>query len=164
MPSPRRTGRPAAARWFKNSPCFHVSGLRQPPPDNVLAEILSGGAAKTMTTLTLATSEAAVYGNSFRRRRLSRFLSIVDEIIGKNATCRILDIGGRLAYWQALEPLWRDRSCHITLINLDSEPVPDGRFSSVAGDARDLSQLDDLSFDLVHSNSVIEHVGLWREQ
>lgn len=117
-----------------------------------------------MTTLTLATSEAAVYGNSFRRRRMARFLSIVDEILGKNATCRILDIGGRLAYWQALEPLWRDRSCHITLVNLDGEAVPDGRFSSVAGDARDLGRLGDLSFDLVHSNSVIEHVGLWRDQ
>jgi hypothetical protein len=117
-----------------------------------------------MTTLTLTTSEAAVYANNFRRRRLSRFLAIVDEVVAAKGNCRILDVGGRLAYWQALEPLWRDRPCHITLVNLATEPTPDARFSSLAGDARDLTQFGDLSFDLVHSNSVIEHVGPWREQ
>jgi hypothetical protein len=117
-----------------------------------------------MTTLSLSTSAAAVYGNSFRQQRFSRFLTIVDEIVADRGECRILDIGGRLPYWQALEPLWRDRPCHITLVNLASEAVPDERFASLAGDARDLGQLADLSFDLVHSNSVIEHVGLWRDQ
>jgi len=117
-----------------------------------------------MTTLTLTTSETAVYANSFRRRRLSQFLAIVDEIVAAKGSCRILDVGGRLAYWQALEPLWRDRACHITLVNLAAEPTLDRRFSSLAGDARDLKQFGDLSFDLVHSNSVIEHVGTWRDQ
>ncbi len=114
--------------------------------------------------LTLTTSEDVVYRNRFRQRRLKRFLSIVDEIIVAVGTCRILDVGGNVAYWLGLEPLWRERPCHITLVNLASEPVPDGRFSSLAGDARDLSQFSDLSFNLVHSNSVIEHVGLWRDQ
>jgi hypothetical protein len=115
-------------------------------------------------TLPLATSEAAVYGNRFRQRRLARFLSIVDEIVAAKGTCRILDVGGKHAYWQALEPLWGDRPCHITLVNLANEPVSDTRFSSVAGNACDLSQFSDRSFDLVHSNSVIEHVGRWQDQ
>ena len=114
--------------------------------------------------LTLATSKDAVYRNRFRQRRLLRFLAIVDEIIAANGSCRILDVGGNAHYWMGLEPLWRDRKCHITMVNLTSEPVPDQRFSSAAGDARDLSQFPDASFDLVHSNSVIEHVGLWRDQ
>jgi hypothetical protein len=117
-----------------------------------------------MTALPLSTSEAAVYGNSFRQRRFNRFLVIVDEIIARKGACRILDVGGRLLYWQAMEPLWRDRPCHITLVNLASEAVPDARFTSLAGDARDLTQFADMSFDLAHSNSVIEHVGLWHEQ
>jgi hypothetical protein len=117
-----------------------------------------------MTTLTLATSEAAVYANSFRQKRLSQFLALVDEVIAVRGNCRILDVGGRLAYWQALEPLWRDRPCHITVVNLTSEPIPDERFSCLAGDARDLGRFGDSSFDLVHSNSVIEHVGPWRDQ
>jgi len=112
----------------------------------------------------LAPSEAKIYGNRFRQRRLRRFLSIVDEIAAARGRCRILDVGGKLAYWQALYPLWSDRQCHITLVNLESEAVADGRFTSVSGDARDLSQFDDPAFDLVHSNSVIEHVGLWRDQ
>jgi len=112
----------------------------------------------------LAPSEAAVYGNRFRQQRLRRFLAIVDEIVAAKGTCRILDIGGKLAYWQALYPLWRDRACHITLVNLVREAVPEAQFTSAAGDARDLGQFGDLTFDLVHSNSVIEHVGPWRDQ
>jgi Methyltransferase domain len=112
----------------------------------------------------LAPSEAAVYGNRFRQQRLQRFLTIVDEIVAAKGTCRILDIGGKLAYWQAMYPLWRDRACHITLVNLVPEAVPEAQFTSVAGDARELGQFGDLTFDLVHSNSVIEHVGPWRDQ
>jgi hypothetical protein len=111
-----------------------------------------------------AEREAACYSNQFRQQRLKRLLSMVDEIVAARETCRILDVGGWVDYWQFLEPLWRDRPIHITMVNLVQVPVPDRRFSSLIGDARDLSQLDDLSFDLVHSNSVIEHVGLWRDQ
>ena len=115
-------------------------------------------------SLTLSTSDQAVYRNRFRQKRLERFLSIVDEVTAAKGTCRILDVGGKVAYWQGLEPLWRDRPVHITLVNLDVEAVPDGRFTSVAGDARHLPQFSERSFDVVHSNSVIEHVGLWRDQ
>ena len=114
--------------------------------------------------LVLGTSETAVYANRFRQNRLNRFLAVVDDVIATKGTCRILDVGGKAAYWLGLEPLWRDRKCHITLVNLESETVPDERFSSVAGDACDLGQFDASQFDLVHSNSVIEHVGLWRDQ
>jgi hypothetical protein len=114
--------------------------------------------------LALFTSEDFIHGNQFRQRRLRRCLSIIDQIVAARGTCRILDVGGSLAYWRRLEPLWGDRKCHITLVNLTPEAAPDERFSSIAGDARDLSQFRDLSFDLVHSNSVIEHVGGWRDQ
>ena len=66
-----------------------------------------------------------------------------------------------------MEPRWRDRPCHITLVNLEGDQsgaVADGRFTSIAGDACDLGQLGDFSFDLIYSNSVIEHVGRWQDQ
>jgi hypothetical protein len=53
----------------------------------------------------LAPSEAQVNSNRFRQKRLSRFLSIVDEIVAARGSCRILDVGGKLAYWLALSPL-----------------------------------------------------------
>jgi hypothetical protein len=122
--------------------------------------------AMTMTMPQAPTTEreAAYYANKFRQRRLQRLLTIIDEIVAARGTCRILDVGGWPAYWQHLEPLWRDRPIHIAMINLVNVPVPDARYSSFTGDARDLGQFSDRSFDLVHSNSVIEHVGLWRDQ
>jgi hypothetical protein len=112
----------------------------------------------------LTANNKTINHNSFRKARLKRFLSIVDEIIAAKGKCDILDVGGDAAYWQGLEPLWRDRNLHFTLINVESEPVQDARFTSMAGDARALVQFKDQSFDLVHSNSVIEHVGGWRDQ
>ena len=85
--------------------------------------------------------EAACYANSFRQARFKRLLAVVDDILAKQETCRILDVGGWTTYWQFLEPLWRDRPIHITLVNLTAAPTPDERFSSLTGDARDLSQL-----------------------
>jgi hypothetical protein len=114
--------------------------------------------------LALEQRETACYGNRFRQKRMRRLLTIVDGIIAARGTCHILDVGGWVGYWRGLEPLWQDRQIHITMVNLVNVPVPDERFSSVRGDARDLSQFGDLSFDLVHSNSVIEHVGSWRDQ
>lgn len=110
------------------------------------------------------TAPETVYRNAFRRARLARFLAIVDEIVAAQGRCRVLDIGGNVEYWQGLEDLWRDRPVHFTLVNLTAETAPDGRFVCLSGNACDLSQFGDNAFDVVHSNSVIEHVGLWSSQ
>jgi hypothetical protein len=110
------------------------------------------------------TAPETVYRNRFRQARLARFLTIVDEIVAAKGRCRIIDVGGNLEYWQGLDDLWRDRPLHFTLVNLAPEMPPDGRFFCLAGTACDLSQFPDHAFDIVHSNSVIEHVGLWSDQ
>lgn len=119
----------------------------------------------------LATSEDIVYANRFREARFRRFLAIVDEIVATRSFCRIVDLGGVAAYWRGLHLLWRDKPVHITLVNIRPDPTSDdceltsnNCFECVIGDIRDLSQLHDFSFDIVHSNSVIEHVGTLQDQ
>jgi hypothetical protein len=142
-----------------------ILGLATSFAIDIAVSIMSDVNAMTLTMpLPTPEREIACYANRFRRLRLSRLLTIVDQIASERGTCRIIDIGGVAGYWQFLEPLWRDRPIHITLVNLVETPVPDERFSSLTADARDLSQFQALSFDLVHSNSVIEHVGLWSDK
>jgi predicted SAM-dependent methyltransferase len=77
----------------------------------------------------------------------------------------VLDVGGRAEYW---DNVGLGGIAHITLMNYDpaelERSVPDERmFTKVVGDARDLSDHADGSVDLVHANSVIEHVGQWND-
>ena len=71
---------------------------------------------------------------------------------------RILDAGGLEAYWTQLG-FTASEDLHITLLNLESERVHSPRFTSVPGDVRDMRLFGDAEFDVVYSNSVIEHVG-----
>ncbi len=71
---------------------------------------------------------------------------------------RIADLGGSECVWKLL-----DHDYHVTLVNLPGSnrttSDPD-RFTIVDGDACSLRDLfGDMSFDAVHSNSTIEHVG-----
>lgn len=77
----------------------------------------------------------------------------------------ILDVGGRAEYW---DNVGLDGIGHIKLMNYDpaelDRTVPDEKmFTKIVGDARDLADYADNSVDLVHSNSVIEHVGMWND-
>lgn len=104
------------------------------------------------------------YSNIFRRKRFERFLKLVDSVAPDSGPVRILDVGGRSDYWDGLKPLWGDRALEITIANL--EPASEGasEYAHVHGDARNLPQFSDGSFHIVHSNSVIEHVGNWADK
>jgi ubiquinone/menaquinone biosynthesis C-methylase UbiE len=68
----------------------------------------------------------------------------------------ILDIGGTQQYWQTMD--FNDDGISITLLNLYREHVSDLRCNSISGDATDLQQFPDKSVEVIHSNSVIEHL------
>jgi predicted SAM-dependent methyltransferase len=76
----------------------------------------------------------------------------------------ILDVGGRAEYWNNVG---LDNIAAIRLLNKDQSELdrqaPSDLFINELGDARNLSNYADKSIDLVHSNSVIEHVGLWQD-
>jgi hypothetical protein len=93
--------------------------------------------------------------NHFRRKRFLLFKLYLDAI---PRPVKILDIGGTLNFWDMME-FDKEEGVEIWLLNVSSKPIVSSMFKSISGDARDLSRFDDDSFDIVFSNSVIEHVG-----
>jgi len=87
--------------------------------------------------------------------RRKRMLCFIDRI-QPTAETRILDIGGYSETWRDF-PI----GSKITLLNLPKyaeKPQSPERFEYVYGDGRRLEYTDG-EFDIVFSNSVIEHVG-----
>jgi hypothetical protein len=114
--------------------------------------------------MSIAVTPDAVYKNRFRHNRLERFLEIVDDVIAAKGSCRILDIGGRVAAWTPFSELIEPRPIQVTLVNMVKQTPSLDWMEAVLGDARDISCFGDNSFDVVYSNSVIEHVGPWGDQ
>lgn len=103
------------------------------------------------------------FGMRLRARRLRPFLAMIDAVHRRKGVVRILDLGGRRNYWAAApQGFLAERRCEVVLSNLeDLEPLgPDQIFSHVREDGCAL-RYPDAAFDLVHSNSVVEHVGDW---
>ena len=94
---------------------------------------------------------------SFREKRGS----FLREFITRENVRTILDIGGRSDYWKSLgEEFIRKRSLEITLLNPALSEMEGAKvhFAEVVGDGRCV-EAPSASFDLVHSNSTIEHLG-----
>ena len=103
--------------------------------------------------------DPASLSSRLRRKRLAFFLSLAARL-DKPAT--ILDIGGTEDFWRATI-VDTERGIQVTLLNLSEQSLSSPNFTSVKGDARGL-QFPDASFDIVFSNSVIEHVGDFEDQ
>jgi hypothetical protein len=107
--------------------------------------------------------------NPFRKTRFAFFRKLVDEILAEHRHCRILDIGGEADYWQVYaQDIMADPRVSISLLNVsfpdanDDSPA-DCKFARIVGDARCLEGIANKSYDIAHSNSVIEHVGNWTD-
>jgi hypothetical protein len=100
-------------------------------------------------------SDTRSLATRMRRRRFELFLSLLKRLKGH---LEILDIGGTQQFW---DMMLDDESLDIrvTLLNIEHQPVSSTRFVSVVGDARSMPDFERDSFDIVFSNSVIEHVG-----
>lgn len=95
-----------------------------------------------------------------RRARFALFLSLLRKL---ERPVRVLDIGGTQGFWN-LMAAGEDLGADVTLLNLNHQPVTSPAFTSATGDARSIPQYADKSFDVVFSNSVIEHVGSYDDQ
>lgn len=88
-----------------------------------------------------------------RRRRFAFFTQLVSSV---PRPFRLLDVGGTSRFWELMG--WHEEAgVDITLLNV--APAARGTIRSVVGDARNMPQFGDGEFDVVFSNSVIEHVG-----
>jgi len=101
------------------------------------------------------------FGSKYRMKRFGMIKAMINSIIAKKGTCMIIDIGGEYDYWKPFLPQLHDLPVTIELCNIDDRSVAfeDPRFSSRYGNACNLGFAKDMSYDLAHSNSVIEHVG-----
>jgi SAM-dependent methyltransferase len=93
----------------------------------------------------------------FRQRRMRQFKDTPDPRAGE----MLLDIGGTPGFW-----IKSDLQADITLLNRERPsqmPIDSPRLSFREADACSLP-FETKSFDIVFSNSVIEHVGTWERQ
>jgi 2-polyprenyl-3-methyl-5-hydroxy-6-metoxy-1,4-benzoquinol methylase len=94
-----------------------------------------------------------------RRKRFVLFSSLISSL---PRPLRILDVGGTEIFWERMDFIKED--VEIVLLNLSNVEVTYRNLSNVAGDARKMVQFRDKEFDVVFSNSVIEHVGEYYQQ
>lgn len=90
----------------------------------------------------------------FRQKRMQQFL----QLCVPTPAMTILDVGGFSGFW-----IESGASAQITILRPEGpENLPEGcpsNIRSIAGNGCDLHEHADHSFDMVFSNSVIEHVG-----
>lgn len=103
-------------------------------------------------------------GSKLRAKRIKPLLTMIEDTHKRKGGVNILDVGGTKEYWGILDQdLLEEKNVSITLLNLPSQnkPQDEKRYLYQEGDACNLSNFSDYSFDIVHSNSVVEHVGDW---
>ena len=98
--------------------------------------------------------------NRMRRGRFALFMSLMSRL---PRPLHILDVGGEPGFWRTMGFSAYD-DVNITLINVHQWEDVQPPFHNVRGDARDMRQFQNGQFDVVFSNSVIEHVGGFDDQ
>jgi 2-polyprenyl-3-methyl-5-hydroxy-6-metoxy-1,4-benzoquinol methylase len=93
-----------------------------------------------------------------RRKRAAFLMNLLAPL---KRPIQILDVGGTEQYWKMVD--MTEDEIHMTLLNLEATETSLPNCISISGDARQL-MFEDKSFDVVFSNSVIEHVGGYADQ
>lgn len=99
-------------------------------------------------------------GNKFRNIRFKYF---EEKIKPLKRPLTILDIGGLESYW-VNNGFADNPDYQIKILNIGPQPTDHSNLIPVAGDATNLKGIPDKEFDIVFSNSVIEHLYTWKNQ
>ena len=106
----------------------------------------------------------SIYGAIFKVWRFRRFQLFVERIRPSMETS-VLDVGGYPGTWTTFPPYAKSITClNIHPINWNTAQFPKHNISVTVGDARHMHEVEDHKYDIVFSNSVIEHVGEWQDQ
>lgn len=98
--------------------------------------------------------------NRLRTKRFQQFEALAASL---PRPLRILDVGGENAFWENRG--WAGRAdIQIFSLNLVPEEQQYDNIKPLAGDATNLAQFGDGSYDVAFSNSVIEHLFTFENQ
>ncbi len=95
----------------------------------------------------------------YRRKRFLLFQAMISKL---DPPISILDVGGTDSYWISMGISYTEEYS-VTLLNIHKPSTISNNFHYIIGDARKM-QFDRESFDVVYSNSVIEHIGGFEDQ
>lgn len=103
------------------------------------------------------------WSSNLRNRRLNLFKSLLSTV---ESPIKILDVGGTLDFWKKSGLIDSNQNIQLTILNMNSLQIepPQANIRSVVGDARNMKEFGNNEFDVIFSNSVIEHVGNYRDQ
>lgn len=104
--------------------------------------------------------DATSLATRLRKRRFALFLQLLGRLPGR---LRLLDVGGTPQFWDMMD-LQQAGTVDLTLLNVEPVDTEGRALRCVIGDGRRMSQFADGEFDVVFSNSVIEHVGTLKDQ
>ena len=93
-----------------------------------------------------------------RAKRMVLFQSLISSL---PRPLSILDVGGTQIFWSTMGTL---DNVKVVLYNLEAFEVTLPNVVSMVGDARDMWEFEDNKFDVVFSNSVIDHLGTYEQQ
>jgi hypothetical protein len=95
-----------------------------------------------------------------RRKRFALFQQLLAPL---PRPLHILDVGGRQRFWEVMG-FAQEPGITITLFNIERPTSTLPNFHTIMGDATHMPEFADQQFDIVFSNSVIEHVGDYQQQ
>jgi hypothetical protein len=97
---------------------------------------------------------------AFRRQRFELFNSLLARF---PVPVKVLDVGGNQRFWE-LMGLAGNNDIQITIVNLFPQATEYSNLHAKVGDACDLNEFENNSYEIVFSNSVIEHLGSYENQ
>ena len=90
-----------------------------------------------------------------RRKRMAKF----EEILAPTSGSRVIDLGGTSEIWNLVKTPLDITIVNLPGVNCERDAKSHHRLTFLEGDGTRVNDYSDNSFDIVFSNSVIEHVG-----